>query len=137
MDGTDPRTTGALDSMWQSVEAIRRRQELILKDMEKVPTEERLKDMVKAEARSESENAWRLLEAKLPALIIATLKQYEAEKEETERKILEKAGVGTKTHEHPIKAFVTQNWGWLASMGLIVAVLRPDWIGHLIDLLLI
>lgn len=81
---------------------------------------------------SDMDKGWSLLESRMPAIVLSSMKAYEAEKEETERKLKEKLGV---TGGNPMKAFVARNWGWVAGIVTIVMVLRPDMAGAAVSFL--
>ncbi len=75
------------------------------------------------------DSGWKLLESRLPALMTAAMKAYEADKEEAERKVLEKHGVNKA---NPLRAFIARNWGWAVTIVILVMLLRPDLGKHLV-----
>ena len=75
---------------------------------------------------------WKLLEGRLPDLMTKAMKAYEIEKEEAERKLKEKLGVG---NGNPLRAFIGRNWGWVASMVILVVILKPELAGHALNFL--
>jgi len=78
---------------------------------------------------SDMDKGWTLLESRLPGLMTQAMKAYEAEKEEAERKVLEKHGVNKV---NPLRAFIARNWGWAVTIVVLVMLLRPDLGKHLI-----
>lgn len=81
---------------------------------------------------NDMDKGWSLLESRMPDLMTRAMKAYEIEKEESERKLKEKLGV---TGGSPLKAFIARNWGWVASIVVLVVVLKPELAGHAISFL--
>lgn len=88
-----------------------------------------LKQSLQSMWLSDMDSGWKLLEGRMPDIVTKAMKAYEAEKEEAERKVLEKHGVNKV---NPLRAFIARNWGWVAAMVTLILVLRPELGRHLV-----
>lgn len=81
---------------------------------------------------STCEAAFALVRKEIPSIAKLAVKEFIAEQEEAERKLIEKLGVN---RVNPLKAFIARNWGWVAAIVVLVIVLRPELAGHAISFL--
>lgn len=75
---------------------------------------------------------WKLLEGRMPELMMKAMDARDAKKEAERKKIMEELGVNKSS---PLKMLILRNAAWVAVLVATVIILRPDLAKHLFPFL--